>query len=78
MTKAIGVNGKFVQPSVVYRWRSSFFTTSRSGQFSPLEMVAIQYFWVHISTDKLDICNSDATLTQHLATLSAYKMTYLQ
>ena len=31
MAIAMGVNGKFVQPSVVYRWRWSFFTTSQSS-----------------------------------------------
>ena len=47
ITKATGVNGKFAQPSVVYRWRwSFFFTNSRTAKvtvdkFSPLEMVVM-------------------------------------
>ena len=28
------------------------------SQFSPLEMVAMEYFWVHFATDKLDIATS--------------------
>ena len=63
MTRAMGVNGKFVRPSVVYRWRWSFLrfhgrVKVAISQFSPLDMVAMEYFWVHFATDKLDIATS--------------------
>ena len=65
ITRATSVNGKFVRPSVGYRWRWSFFMTSGQakvtvGKFSPLEMIVMEYFCVHFATDKLDI----ATLMQ--------------
>ena len=43
------------------------------SQFSPLEMVAMEYFWVHFATDKLEIapsmrprCDLCATLCEEM------------
>ena len=59
----MGVNGKFIRASVVYRWRLFFLRLHGRvkvavSQFFPLEMVAMQYFWVNFATDKLDTATS--------------------
>ena len=60
ITRATGVNGKFVRPSVFIGGIGRFFLLqSRAkvtlSKFSLLLMVVMEYFWVHFYTDKLDI-----------------------
>ena len=63
ITRAMGANGNFVRPTVVYRCVGSFLRLHCRVKVAvhklfPLEMVAMEYFRVHFATDKLDIATS--------------------